>query len=79
MTIITSPIAPEMTRRPAGPSTLGALLAALRRLAAARRERARGRAALRRLAEAEDSVLRDIGVDRIEVLRRLRAAGGAPR
>lgn len=74
MTIITSPIAPDLTRRPSGPATLGALIEAIRRLLGRRKRAAQGRAALRRLAEADDALLRDIGVDRQEILRQVGAA-----
>jgi uncharacterized protein YjiS (DUF1127 family) len=74
MTIITSPIAPDMTRRPTGPSALGALIEAIRRLIGRKRAAIRDRAAMRKLLEADEAVLRDIGVDRAEVARRFRGA-----
>lgn len=74
MTIITSPIAPEMTRRPSAPMTLGALIEAIRRLIGRKRKAARDRAAMRRLLAADKAVLRDIGVDRAEISRRFRGA-----
>lgn len=76
MTILISPIAPDLARRPAGPATLGALLAAIRRLFARRKARARRMAAMRRLAEAEDGLLRDIGVRRADLLAWLREETG---
>lgn len=79
MTIITSPIAPEMTRRPGKPMSLGAVIEAIRRLIGRKKKPAGDRSAARRLAAADASGLRDIGVDRAEIERRFRGVVEARR
>lgn len=78
MTIITSPIAPEMTRRPGKPLTLGAVIEAIRRLIGRKKKPAGDRGAARRLA-ADVTGLRDLGGERAEIERRFRGVVEARR
>jgi hypothetical protein len=78
MTIITSPIAPEMTRRPGKPLTLGAVIEAIRRLIGRKKKPAGDRGAARRLA-ADVTGQRHLGGERAEIERRFRGVVEARR